>query len=125
MNKYKIRADTRKKERAPIQVLTSYDFNQYRKNKFYYSPAEMYNRGENGIYFEIAHALQPSTNISIRVEKEKSGAKQHSEAYRVHRGRVKWCKTVEDQKGKRYGVGVEILETVVQAEIQSSHFDHK
>jgi len=121
----KQRADTRKKDRSPIQVLTYYDFSKYRKNKFYYSHAQMYNHGKNGIYLEMTHALQPTTNISIRIGKEKPDFNQHPEAYRVHHGMVKWCKKVEDRKGKRYGVGVQILETVIRTETQSSHLERK
>ncbi len=121
MNKQKKRVHSRKKKRGLIQVLTPYDFAKYRKNKFYYSPAQMHNHGKDGMYIEIDHVLQPTSNISIKIKKTKPNDDQVHEAYKVQRGRVKWCKELEDNKGKRFGVGIQIFETVVQTEILNSH----
>jgi len=83
-------------------------------------PVKMYNQSENGLYIEINRALQPGANVSFKmVEPERDRAE---DAYFIYGGCVIWCKKVDD-KSSRFGVGVKILNKLVQAEILSSHLD--
>jgi hypothetical protein len=83
-------------------------------------PVKMYNQSENGLYIEIDRALQPGANVSFKmVEPERDRAE---DAYIIYDGCVIWCKKVDD-KSSRFGVGVKILNKLVQAEILSSRLD--
>jgi len=110
----------RQKEEATIQVLmTPEDFTAL-KDRHDFIPVKMYNQSEGGLYIEIDRALQPGSNVSIKMV---TPERAHPEdAYFMHDGRVIWCKKVDD-KTSRFGVGVKILCKVVQAEVLTSRFE--
>ena len=75
------------------------------------------------IRFEIDQALPPDSYISIKMAKRASGQKTAREVYKVHRGRIQYCNEVKGSQGARYEVCVQILETVIETEIQSSRLN--
>ena len=79
----------------------------------------LYNQSESGFYFEIDRALQPGSNISIKMiapEEQRS-----EDPYFIRDGQVVWCKKVDDEN-LRFGVGMKILRKVVQADVLTSRF---
>lgn len=117
------RSAPRNCDTTPILLLTHKDYTRYQKNKFYYTPAVMQNYGKSGIYFEADHALQPGMEIYVKVQRGEAASRleDEKEAGSVHRGRVRWCRTISGGSEALYGVGMEIFETVSQAEIVNSH----
>lgn len=73
------------------------------------------------IHFRIDRALAPNADISIKMAKRASEKKTAGEVYKIHRGRIRYCKDLKGVRGPRYEVCVRILESVVQTEIQSTH----
>jgi hypothetical protein len=66
----------------------------------------MHNVGQGGLYFESDRPLYPGMMVSIKVLDPSTDVSEEQEgAYRVHRGKVRWCKTIDRAK-KLYGVGV-------------------
>ncbi len=108
---------SRNHHEAPILVLTERNYAGYMKEKHYYAYAQMYNCDKGGVYFETDHAIQPGQNVSIKIVESSSKAEKNSGACIVHYASVKWCKEMEGAPDTRYGMGAQILETVVQAEI--------
>ena len=110
----------RQNEKATIQVLMTSDYFENSKDRHDFIPVKMYNQSEDGLYIEIDCALQPGSNVSIKMV---APERDHPEAaYFMHDGRVIWCKKV-DEKTSRFGVGVKILTKVVRAEVLTSRLD--
>ena len=110
----------RQDEKATIQLLIAMDRSADAKDRSDFIPVIMYNQSEDGLYIEIDRALQPGSNISLKMVAPKS---DHPEdAYFMHDGRVIWCKKVDDETS-RFGVGVKVLRKVVQAEVLTSRLD--
>ena len=77
------------------------------------------NQSENGLYFETDHALQPGSNVSIKmIAPERC---RSEDAYGLHDGRVVWCQKIHGG-GARFGVGVKILRKVLRAAVLTSRF---
>lgn len=107
----------RQNEEATVQVLIVPDSFTDSKQKRNLIPVKMCNQSKDGLYIEIDRALQPGSNVSIKMV---APEKDHpEEAYFLHDGRVIWCKKV-DEKTSCFGVGVKILSKVVQAEVLTS-----
>ena len=105
---------------ATIQVLLTPDYFADPKDRRDFIPVKMYNQSEDGLYIEIDRALQPGSNVSIKMV---APERDHTEdAYFMHDGRVIWCKKVDD-KTSRFGVGIKILCKVVQAEVLTSRLE--
>jgi len=110
----------RQNEEAIIQVLMTPDSFADPEDRCDFIPVKMVNQSEDGLYIEMDRALQPGSNVSIKMV---APEKDHPEdAYFMHDGRVIWCKKV-DEKTSRFGIGVKILSKVVRAEILTSRFD--
>jgi len=106
----------RQHEEATIQVLFTQDDSTALKDSDSI-PVKMYNQSENGLYIEIDRALQPGSNVSFKmVAPERDRAE---DAYFIYDGRVIWCKKVND-KNSRFGVGIKILNKLVQAKVLTS-----
>ncbi len=86
-----------------------------RNNKFNncYSPGWIRNCDKGGMYFETNNPIEPGSNISIKIPNKPGDHK--SKVSRVHYARVRWCR--KNAEKKRYDIGVQIFETVVQATI--------
>jgi PilZ domain len=110
----------RQNEKATIQVLMTSDYFADPKDRRNFVPVKMYNQSKDGLYIEIDRALQPGSNVSIKMV---APEKDHPEnAYFMHDGRVIWCKKVDDETS-RFGVGVKKLSKVVRAEVLTSGLD--
>ena len=81
------------------------------------------NQSRREIRFEIDQVLPPESNISIKMAKRSLDQKTIGEVYKVHRGRIQYCNEVKGSQGSRYEVCVQILETVIETEIQSSRLN--
>ena len=117
MSAFKKRSYSREENDAPILILTKGDFAFCMKNRSRYISAQMRNSDKGGIYFESSDAIQPGSNISIKVVDNHSCDDYSKGVYRVHYARVVWCKEIDRVGGRCYGIGAQILETVLQAEI--------
>lgn len=73
-----------------------------------YYLAQMHNRSVTGMYFESKHAVEPETEIYIRLENSSSDL-YHAEANNFYRAKVKWCKEITDGDNLSYGIGVQYL----------------
>ena len=82
-------------------------------------PVSMRNQSDNGLYIEVHHAIEPGSNISIKMV---APEEQRSEnPYYIRDGQVVWCKKVDD-RSSLFGVGIKILRKVVQADVLTSRF---
>jgi len=110
----------RKNEDANIQVLITSDHFIDLKDRSDFIPAKIFNQSEDGLYIEVDRALQPGSDVHFKMV---GPEKDHPEdAYFIYDGQVIWCKKVDD-KTSRFGVGVKILNKLVQAEILTSRLD--
>ncbi len=75
-----------------------------------YQNATMYNFNVNGMYFESDDALQPDSDILIKVGDFMSTT-YGIEGFDICRAKVKWCNKIKE--AKTYGVGVEIIGTQI------------
>lgn len=107
----------RQNEETTIQVLITPDYSADPEDRRDSIPVKMYNQSENGLYMEIDRALQPGSNVSIKMVAPEGD--HPADAYHMHDGRVIWCKKVDDETS-RFGVGVKILRKVVRAEVLTS-----
>jgi Tfp pilus assembly protein PilZ len=110
----------RQNKEATIQVLMTPDHFADATDGLDFIPVKMYNQSKNGVYIETDRALEPGSNVSIKMV---APERDHPEnAYFMHDGRVMWCKKVDD-KTSRFGVGVKILSKFVRAEVLTSRLD--
>ena len=110
----------RQNKEATIQVLMTPDYFADATDRGDFIPVKMYNQSNDGVYIETDRALEPGSNVSIKMV---APERDHPEnAYFMHDGRVMWCKKVDD-KTSRFGVGVKILSKFVRAEVLTSRLD--
>ncbi len=114
MSTYTVRSYSREYNEAPILILTEKNYSSYMKNRYYYASAQMRNCHQKGIYFESGYAIQPGSNISIKMDDVSSNDVCDRYSCEVHHATVKWCKQIKHCKDKRYGVGAQISKTVVK-----------
>jgi hypothetical protein len=113
------RHSPRQNEDALIQVSVTPEYPNGRQRRGDILVAKMRNQSEDGLYIEMESALQPGLNISIKMVAPQG---DHPEdAYRMHAGRVMWCKKVAGTTAC-FGIGIQTLRKVVQAEVMSSRF---
>jgi hypothetical protein len=96
----KKRAHSRNAYEAPI-MYTNYDTENY-------CPAKMYNTSLNGMYFESERALQPESDICIKMVTHLS-EETEPEACKACRARVKWCQKIDKSGISCYGIGIQYL----------------
>ncbi len=75
-----------------------------------FNRAKMINCCVNGICFETENALPPGNDICIKMVNNEPDMEINPEAYRILKGRVKWCREIDDSF--RYGIGVQFYETL-------------
>jgi len=109
----------RQDEKAIIQLLITPDHSADSNDRHDFIPVKMYNQSEGGLYIEIDRALQPGSNVSLKMVAAKVDHPEN--VYYMHDGRVIWCKKVDDETS-RFGVGVKVLRKVVQAKVLTSRF---
>jgi hypothetical protein len=100
MSTIKQRAYSRKTYEAPI-MYTNYDTENY-------FSAKMFNSSLSGVYFESERALQPESDICIKMVPQLSEAPE-PELCRACRARVKWCEKINKSGISCYGIGVQYL----------------
>ena len=106
-------------ENATIQIILTPEYPNARQHRGDILVAKMRNQSEDGLYVELDRALQPGSNISIKMVAPEG---DHPEdAYRLHAGRVIWCKKV-DETPSCFGIGIKTLRKVVQTGVLSSRF---
>lgn len=94
------RAYSRNAYEAPI-MYANYDTENY-----YH--AKMCNSGLGGMYFESERALQPGSDICIKMENHSSD-ESGPEAFKAYRAKVKWCKKIDKSETSCYGIGIQYL----------------
>lgn len=93
-----------------IMLLTKDDYAGYKKEKSYYTPAKMCNLSDEGMYFESDYALQPGSDIYIKVvSRQDQDLRQVSD--NNYKAKVKWCKEIADSFPSSFGVGVQLFMT--------------
>ena len=100
MSELQKRVHSRDALEAPI-MYTNYDTENY-------CPAKMYNTSLNGMYFESERALQPESDICIKMVTH-SSEEPGSEACKAFRARVKWCEKRNKGGISCYGIGIQYL----------------
>ena len=106
----------REDNEASVFILTLRDYARYHKNSYYYTCGKMVNSGGGGLCFESDYAIQPESDICIKMtDKLHSGSKNFETEYQLHNGKVKWCRQMKRAGNPCYGVGVEIIEKNVRA----------
>lgn len=109
----------RHSEETAIQVYLAPDYFQGRYDRCELMPAKICNQSEEGLNIEIDRALQPGSNVNIKIV-ESEGVRPGN-AYYGRDGLVVWCKKV-DGETPRFGVGIKILRKVVQSDVLTSRF---
>ena len=94
------RAYSRNPHKAPI-MYTNYDTENYYN-------AKVYNSSQGGVYFESERALQPESDICIKMVTH-SSEEPGSEACKAFRARVKWCEKRNKGGISCYGIGIQYL----------------
>ncbi len=109
----------RQHEDAIIQVLSAPRGDESDRRNIGLIPARMCNQSREGLYIETDCALEPGSNISIKMVSPEGNHPEN--AYHMRDGQVIWCKKIAEHTS-RYGVGVKILRKVVQADVRTSRF---
>ncbi len=107
MKATKKRACPRSYDESPILLQTKDNYACYNKVNKYYTYAKMYNSCMDGMYFETDFALQPGSDICIKIINLTPDDTYCPEAYKAYKGKVKWCKETSDPDNTGYGVGVQ------------------
>jgi hypothetical protein len=94
------RAYSRNPHEALI-LYTNYDTENYYN-------AKLYNSSQGGVYFESERALQPESDICIKVVTHLS-EEPGSEVCTACRARVKWCEKRNKSGISCYGIGIQYL----------------
>jgi Tfp pilus assembly protein PilZ len=109
----------RQDEEATIQVIITPQYPKDRKDVGGLIPVKMCNKSAEGVCIETDTALHPGSNVSLKMV---SPEEDHpADAHYICDGRVIWCKKVNGETS-RFGVGIQILRRVVQAEVLTSRF---
>jgi hypothetical protein len=119
MDKHDRRHSPRQRKEAAINVLPIPNNLKDRKDSCDLIPAKMVNQSDNGLYFEIDRDFQPGSNVRIKMASLQGCHPE--EAYYVRDGQVIWCQKVDDITS-RFGVGIKILQKVIQTHVLTSRF---
>ena len=109
----------RRHEETTIQVLLTPRSTGGKRENIDLIPVKMCNQSCGGVYFEADRALEPGSNVSIKMVSPEKDCPEN--AYYMRDGQVIWCQKLADRIS-RYGVGVKILRRVVQADVLTSRF---
>ena len=109
----------RQHREAVIQLLIWTDDRQAHGRDDTFIPVRMANLSEDGVYFEMERALPAGSAVSLKMSAPDDASAK--DAYYMNHGRVRWCRALQGSKG-RFGIGVKIVEQVVQADVRSPHF---
>ena len=109
----------RQHREAVIQLLIWPDDHRESGKDETFIPVHMANVSEDGVYFELERALPAGSAVSLKMSAP--GDASAGDAYYMNHGRVRWCRALKGSEG-RFGIGVKIVEQVVQADVRSPHF---
>jgi len=114
------RHSPRQNEDATIQLILSAKHASPGRGQSESMPVKMGNHSQEGLYIETRRALEPGSNVRIKMVSPEG---EHLEnAYFMRDGQVIWCKRVGARRPPRFGVGIKILRKVVQADVLTSRF---
>ena len=113
------RHSPRQNEDATIQVLLALDDSRGGQDHCGLIPVKMGNQSQEGLYIETDRALEPGSNVSIKMVSPEGDHPEN--AYYMRDGQVVWCKIFDDRT-PRFGVGVKFLRKVVRADVLTSRF---
>ena len=94
------RVYSRSAHEAPIVYIT------YDPENYYH--AKMYNSSLDGVYFEAERALQPESDVCIKMLTHPS-EEPGPEAFEACRAKVKWCQKRNKSGISCYGIGIQYL----------------
>ena len=117
------RHSPRRNEDATIQVSLTPEDSWDSQANCDLIPVKMRNQSQEGIYIEIDQAIEPGSNVSIKMVSPEGKDDHPENAYYMRDGKVVWCRQFHDRT-PRFGVGVKILRRVVQADVLTSRFRH-
>ena len=115
------RHSPRRNEDATIQVSLTAEDSWDSQVNWDLIPVKMRNQSQEGIYIEIDQALEPGSNVSIKMVSPEWKDDHPENAYHMRDGKVVWCRQFHDRP-PRFGVGVKILRRVIQADVLTSRF---
>jgi len=83
----------------------------------YWVYAEMTDFSKNGLCFETEAAIQPGTEVRVKLDKslvssrfDTSFKSLLNDGYKTYNSTVRWCKQLDDDQAiSSYGIGVELL----------------
>ena len=110
---------SRQKEETAVQVFLNPAPGQSRYDSRSFIPAIICNQSEEGFHMVIDRALQPGSNVSIKIVEREGG--RPGNAYYRRDGLVVWCNQI-DVEASRFGIGIKILRKIVQSDVLSSRF---
>ena len=113
------RRSPRQNEEAIIQVLLTPEGAEGDLEKVGLITVKMRNQSRDGLYIETDCALEPGSNVSIKMVSPEGDHPEN--AYFMRDGQVIWCNEIKDSVF-RFGIGVKILRKVVQADVLTSRF---
>ena len=113
------RSTPRRIEEAAIQVLQAIGGTGRNRERIDLIPGRMLNNSRDGMYIETDRALEPGSNVSIKMVSPEG--RQQDTAYYRRDGQVIWCRQF-DNRIARFGIGIKILRKVVQADVLTSRF---
>ena len=119
MGKYDRRHSPRQRKEATIQLVLASDDTKGHRDRNDLIPVKMCNQSDEGLCFEIDHALMPGSNSRIKMVSVEGYHPE--EAHHMRDGRVIRCEKIDDTTS-RFGVGIKILRKVVRAQILSNRF---
>jgi hypothetical protein len=115
------RRSPRRNENATILVSLAPDDSWGNQDNSDLIPVKMGNQSQEGIYIEIDQALEPGSNVSVKMVSPEGKGDHPENAYFKRDGQVVWCRKFHGRT-PRFGVGIKILRTVVQADVLTSRF---
>ena len=113
------RLSPRQNEEATIQVLLTPGVAEGNRKNVDLIPVKMRNQSRDGLYIETDRALEPGSNVSMKMVSPEGVHPEN--AYYMRDCQVVWCKKLDDSIS-RFGVGVKILRKVVQVDVLTSRF---
>lgn len=87
-----------------------YSFSKHKN----YQIAKMLNSSTEGMHFEAGYAIEPGSEICIKMLNYSPDINYSPEAYKAFRATVKWCKEMENSDSSSYGIGVQYYKPMLQ-----------
>jgi len=86
-----------------------------------YYGAKMFNVSNGGLYFESRYSLEPGTIVFFN--RASYSLKEYApDTYKPFRVLVRWCRSLPEGKGLRFGIGVQFLDPASQPSMENFDF---